>query len=162
MATDDRGSSIQETLAALSEIIHYKKCAIENLNTAAYSIFRHIIIFKDSIESSGSHSKLELIISETKKFISEIRTKVPDALKLLSDSKDMSKNTKKQQKNDLLSSDGINEILGILESIALELQREETTDPLKESLLKQEMLSVAEELRNTGKELKGLITFCKF
>ena len=148
--------SLQELFNELAELITFKENTLAELNHIAYSLFRKIILFRDRslVEEGKGLSKLAQSI---RSFIGHMQSKIPEAIQKLNSDTEISADAKANHKSLILSTKGVNELLGLLEAIAIELTRDESASNSNESF--SELKKLVDLTKDLSRETRDFIVF---
>jgi hypothetical protein len=117
--------SLQEVINEFGDLIKVKEDTVAELNHKSYTLFRKIILFRDRTLLDESQD-LEKLSESIRFFINTMKVRIPESISKLNINQEISSDSKAKQKSLLLSTQGLNELLGLLESIAIELTRDES------------------------------------
>lgn len=124
--------SLQGLFNNIAEVLDFKNNTLTELNDIAYRNFRQIILFREKDIKSES-DRFENLRSKTVAFIQELSSKLPDLISKITYNHEISPESKTMHKSSLLSTKGLNELLGLVEAIALELTRDESYESRSET-----------------------------
>jgi hypothetical protein len=147
-------SSLKELVDEIEHVLKEKDSELSSLNDLAYRNFRKIILFRDrNIEDEMS--RLEKLEVQTHAFIEKLTGKLPDLIQKLTYNHEISAESKTTYKSRLLSTRGVNELLGLVEAIGLELTRNESFEQENESVNK--IAQLVERVKKLSGDLKNFI-----
>ena len=146
--------SLNEILNELTSLIKTKDAEVVALYQKAYVLFRQIIIYPGR-ELAPDIKKMRDLAESIHDFMAKMRSTIPGTIKNLNENKDISRESKIQQRGLLLNTKGLNELLCILESIAIELTRDESYDSNAAS--KAQLTALVENAKTISRETREFV-----
>lgn len=145
---------LKELVDEIEGILQDKEKSLTHLNDLAYRNFRSIILYRDrNIEEETE--RFHKLDEMTRGFISELSSKLPEIIRKLAYNHEISQESKASYKSKLLSTKGVNELLGLIEAIALELTRGESYEQQSDSVSK--IVELVEKVKKLSGEVKSFI-----
>lgn len=146
--------SLQELFNSIAELLDFKNNTLSELNDIAYRNFRQIILFRDKNIKSES-DRFEDLQTKTLSFIQSLSNQLPPMIAKISYNHEISPESKLLHKSNLLSTKGVNELLGLVEAIALELTRDESYESRSEA--QNEIKDLVNKVKKLSGEIKDFI-----
>ena len=145
---------LKELVDEIEDILKNKEKSLVHLSDIAYRNFRSIILYRDrNIEEETE--RFHKLDEQTRSFISELSSRLPDIIQKLAYNHEISQESKASYKSKLLSTKGVNELLGLVEAIALELTRGESYEQQSDSVSK--IVELVEKVKKLSGEVKAFI-----
>lgn len=146
--------SLNEILNGLTGLIKNKEASVNDLYQKAYAFFRQIIIYP-SRDLDIDVKKLKHLSDSIHEFMTRMNAEIPGLLKSLNENKEISKESKGEYRGNLLNTKGLNELICLLESIAIELTRDESYDNNRDS--QQQLKDLVENSKTLSRETKEFV-----
>jgi hypothetical protein len=146
--------SLQELLDEVADLINFKDHTLTQLNHSAYRFFRNIILYRER-NTAGESKELDSLAKTLRDFIAEMNVRVPETIRKINLDKEISYESKASHKAAILSTKGVNEVLGLLEAIALEITRDENY--AENSNSQQELKAFVDKAKELSRETRDFI-----
>lgn len=147
--------ALQELLNQVGEVITYKENTLKDLNHHSYTFFRKIILYEERNLKEESDD-LEALKASIHNFYKIMNIRIPETIGKLNSDREISSESKANHKSMILSTKGVNELLGLIESIVVELTRSESYQTSANA--KTEIKAWVESLKSLAEDTRAFIS----